>query len=139
MKFNPLRIAELAEDSECVLRRIEIGCRNHFIYTFWTYFPLAVSLQAFLSTRDRIILSLTNSVVCLDATEVAFALTEKERRSCGGLLGSPNSQTCGLVSSFVCGALGGRLVGEVGVLVLVFISPCLGEQMLVSLYLFATR
>lgn len=77
MKFNPLRIAELAEDSECVLRRIEIGCRNHFIYTFWTYFPLAVSLQAFLSTRDRIILSLTNSVVCLDATEVAFALTER--------------------------------------------------------------
>ena len=78
MKFNPLALAEQHGDSEFVLTRIEATCaRNPFISTFWTWFPLAVTLQSFLSTRDRAILSRTNSVICLDYTEVSLALTEQ--------------------------------------------------------------
>ena len=79
MKFNPLAVAEQHGDSEFVLTRIETTCaRNPFISTFWTWFPLAVRLQSFLSTRERAILSRTNSVICLDSTEVLFALTEQQ-------------------------------------------------------------
>ena len=79
MKFNPLALAEQHGDSEFVLTRIETTCaRNPFISTFWTWFPLAVRLQSFLSTRERAILSRTNSVICLDSTEVLFALTEQQ-------------------------------------------------------------
>jgi len=77
MKFNPLAIAETNRDSDFVLQRIETACQNPFISVFWTWFPRAVALQSFLSTRDRAILSRANSVICLDATEVAFALTEQ--------------------------------------------------------------
>ena len=71
MKFNPLALAEQHGDSEFVLTRIETTCaRNPFISTFWTWFLLAVRLQSFLSTRERAILSRTNSVICLDSTEV---------------------------------------------------------------------
>jgi len=78
MKFNPLALAEQQGDSEFALTRIETTCaRNPFICAFWTWFPLAVTLQSFLSTRDRAILSRTNSVICLDSTEVSLALTEK--------------------------------------------------------------
>ena len=78
MKFNPLALAEQRGDSEFVLTRIETTCaQNRFACTFWTWFPLSVTLQSFLSTRDRAILSRTNSVICLDSTGVALALTEQ--------------------------------------------------------------
>ena len=78
MKFNPLALAEQHGDSEFVLTRIGTTCaRNPFISTFWTWFPLAVRLQSFLSTRERAILSRTNTVICLDSTEVLLALTEQ--------------------------------------------------------------
>ena len=98
MKFNPLALAEQHGDSEFVLTRIETTCaRNPFISTFWTWFPLAVRLQSFLSTRERAILSRTNSVICLDSTEVLFALTRTARKYIGRLLGSTHSSSGSVV------------------------------------------
>ena len=79
MKFQP---SGLSRTTRGILNLCSQGlkttcARNPFISTFWTWFPLAVRLQSFLSTRERAILSRTNSVICLDSTEVLLALTEQ--------------------------------------------------------------
>ena len=77
MRFNPLALAEANGDSFSVSTRIETACeQSNFVFTFWSWQPLSVALQSFLSTRERAILSRTNSVFCFDSPSVALVLTE---------------------------------------------------------------
>ena len=77
MRFNPLALTEANGDSFSVLTRIETACeQSNFVFTFWSWQPLSVALQSFLSTRERAILSRTNSVFCFDSPAVALVLTE---------------------------------------------------------------
>ena len=78
MRYNPLSLQERDGHTDFVFLRIEQGCdSSRFVRTFWTWWPLSVHPCLFLDTTERTRLSLTCTVLCLDAPEVAFGVTER--------------------------------------------------------------
>ena len=83
MRVNPLGLRERNGESEFVVLRIEQSCDSSgFIRTLWSWWPISVHLSLFLTTTERARLTITCAVLCLDATEVAFGVTERLEGIC---------------------------------------------------------